>query len=394
MIDKMIFPSSGINAGLTESAISFDPQLPLGREAFTGSIRGAEGLLIPPGAVQNADGSISFSIYAKDASTVQVEFFRKMYELEKHENGLWERVIMPEAHETGYAWITFFVDGTEIVNPSAPVCYGASHPINYVELHDPEEEFYSLKTVPHGRIQQCYYFSSAMGLWKSCIVYTPSEYDSCPDKEYPVLYLQHGLGEDETCWTHQGKANFILDNLTADGQAVPCIIVMNNGMVQKNSEGRRVWNGNDLEELLLKDCIPYIESQFRVRKDKWGRAIAGLSMGSKQAAVISLSHPDLFGYVGIFSGFVFGFDMIRNERFTGLVNDPDRFRESFRVFFRGYGENDGLAMPVMKADSEILEKHGLGEQDWDAHTVRIYPGDHEWNVWRKCLRDFLKLIFR
>jgi enterochelin esterase-like enzyme len=187
-----------------------------------------------------------------------------------------------------------------------------------------------------------------------------------------------------------------MDNLLAEGKAEPCIIVMNNGMVQTEKEnGSRSWEALTIERMLLDDCIPYIESNYRVATDKWHRAMAGLSMGSMQTSVVTLSNPQLFGYAGIFSGFMgklVGPSKGENTHFAILDNKPKLF-ESFKLFLRCMGDVDQY-FGQFKDESDMLQEKGLAPGQWKAHKVNIYPGGHDWNVWRPSVRDFLSLVFK
>jgi enterochelin esterase-like enzyme len=168
-------------------------------------------------------------------------------------------------------------------------------------------------------------------------------------------------------------------------------------MVQSEAKnGTRTWNPMTLEPLLLNDCIPYIESNYRVLTDKWNRAMAGLSMGSMQTSVITLSHPDMFGYAGIFSGFLGklgGITDTVNEHFKAF-DDLEALKKNYKVFFRAMGDKDDF-FGQFKAEGEMLVEKGLqAGTGWEAHREVIYPGAHDWNVWRPSVRDYLQLIFK
>lgn len=387
------FPSAQLNSAITDTAGSFDPQLPLGRELVGTAAHTNGNEIVPPGILLLDDGRIRLNFAAKDAVSVTATAHRKEYVLEKGEDGIWTTEI--DAGDGGFCPVMFFVDGAEVINPLAPIGFGASRPINYIDIPQQDGNFFAIQDVPHGAVVQDYYFSKATDCWKSCLVYTPPGYMKDDMRSYPVLYLQHGHGENEQCWIHQGKANFILDNLLADGKIEPMIVVMNNGMVQTVSDGYRKLDTAKIEALLLEDCIPYIESHYRVKTDKWSRAMAGLSMGSMQTSKVTLSHPDLFGYAGIFSGFVGSFGkMVGDADYMKELDDKEQFVKDFKVFFRANGDRDFVAMERFQADRAYFAERGLSPQDTPVHIEKIYSGEHEWNVWRRCLRDFAQLIFR
>ena len=168
------YPESSVDPAVTETSVSFDPQRPLGNDAGTGRHMVASDELVPPGVVLVKPGTVRFNFMAADAGKVEVEFFHQRYLMEKQENGLWTLEL--ETERTGFNWISFYVDGAEILNPMAPIGFGASRPINYAEIPDPEGDFFACKDVPHGTVTQVYYWSKALNLMKSALVYTPAGY--------------------------------------------------------------------------------------------------------------------------------------------------------------------------------------------------------------------------
>lgn len=387
------YPSAAVNAAAADTSVSFDPQLPLGKAAGT-ALHTLSGTLVPPGVLLLEGGRMRLNFAAGDGvSSVSATVHGERYELSRGEDGIWSAEV--DGGDGGFCPVAFQVDGAEVLNPMAPVGFGASRPINYADIPQPGNDFFLWKDVPHGSVVQEYYDSKATGCRKSCLVYTPPGYMKEARGEYPVLYLQHGHGENEQCWVHQGRANFILDNLLAEGKLVPCIVVMNNGMVQKEENGLRVLDSGKIEDLLLEDCIPFIEARYRVKTDKWSRAMAGLSMGSMQTSIVTMKHPDLFGYAGVFSGFVGPFGSLAPDgSHLKELEDPEKFGADFKVFFRAVGDRDLVALDRFRADTEMFAEKGLSPEACAAHVERVYPGEHEWNVWRMCLRDFAPLLFR
>ncbi len=352
---------------------------------------------IPTGALVQSNGDVLFRMYAPNAHSVEVLFETQKIrvELEKKEDGLWEalfpyRFSGPKATE-------WRVDGTYVLHPYANIYFSYNRAVNYVDIPDPEMDYVLIRDVPHGSVTHEYYWSNATENWQSCTVYTPPGYQQSGET-YPVLYLQHGAGEGETSWIWNGKTNFILDNLIAEGGCVPFIVVMNDGMVRtKADEGGFMRSFNGFASMLLDDCMPFIESRYRVRTDKWSRAMAGLSMGSMQTSIIGMNHPELFGYLGLFSGFM-GSAMRMGDRKTeqphlAAIHDKAKFEADYKVFFRGIGQDDAL-YAHFAADDELCERYGVDPANLSTHVRRIYPGVHDWNVWRRCLHDFAQLIFR
>ncbi len=379
-----------MNQSYLARSIAFHEQTILGMDrGIRGSI--APDRRIPSGALVQPDGSIAVSFYGPDAASVTVRDLEEETALEKQENGLWLGTI--PNHGPGFRPLTFFVDGVEVMNPTAPMGYGACRPMNCIDVPDPDVPEVEIRDVPHGSVCREYYFSKTTGRFESCLVYAPPGYGKSTES-YPVLYLQHGHGENENCWVWQGKMNFILDNLLAEGKAVPMLVVMNDGMVTVEDAdlGRRLEAGL-MEQLLVEDCIPMIEERYRTLPGKENRAMAGLSMGSMQTSITTLNHPELFAYVGIFSGFLHNLFVGPGQRETHLdaLSESD-IQSRYRVFYRAIGETD----PFMKnflEDDALLDGLGLSTEKWPQHIRRILPGAHEWRTWRICLKEFLPMLF-
>ncbi len=349
---------------------------------------------MPPMALRDAikpvelleNGDVLFRFFAPDAKCVEVAgwgggFPRDRIALTKGEDGWWSTTvsgILP-----GFHYHDFFVDGTRLINPDSAVGYGGFYPANFFELPSDEDEFWMLRDVPHGDLRMEYFRSSETGRVKACWVYTPPGYDE-GDERYPVLYLQHGGGENETGWIWQGKINMIADNMIADGLAKPMIIVMNTGYAFKKDQ-KYVFFPGDFDAELTRDCIPFIDRRFRTLADKHHRAVAGLSLGSSLAFRSALQHPDLFGSMGIFSG---GFPIARAEYdFTEYFADPERFNRDFDFIFVAGGEDEGFCERTLPVLDELRAK---GIRITDYH----HKGFHVWDVWRFCAYNYLLGLFQ
>jgi enterochelin esterase-like enzyme len=214
-------------------------------------------------------------------------------------------------------------------------------------------------------------------------VWTPPAYD--PARAYPVLYLQHGYGENETGWVYQGHVGRIADRLLAEGKMKEMIIVMGNGMARPKEDKPRDFAL--FPNILVKDLIPYTEKHYKVLTDKWNRAMAGLSMGSFHTSITTLSNPDLFGYAGLFSGFLRApWNPEEEMPHMKLLHEPEKFNESFKVFYRAMGTGDTY-WDAFDKDDKYLEGKGL-------NLIReTFPGGHDWTVWRRCIRSFLPRLF-
>ena len=324
-------------------------------------------------------GNVRVRIKAPGAKEVVIDQFGRIFPLQRAEDGHWEGVA---AFGPGFQYFFLKIDGADVLCPYLPIGYGCCRPMNFIDVPVPGEDWDALEGVPHGAVARRYFPSSVIGGTQSCLVYTPASFD--PAKKYPVLYLQHGYGENETGWVYQGHVARIADRLIHEGRMVEMIIVMGNGMAQRPGGGK---DNRVFPDVLLNDLIPYIEKNYPVLRDKWHRAMAGLSMGSYQTSVVTLSHPELFGYAGVFSGFIRSPRPGGDEKHLALLDDGEAFNRSFRVFYRAMGTEDQF-FSSFAADDDMLKGKS-------AHIIRrTFPGGHDWGVWRRCIHDFLPLIFR
>ena len=329
---------------------------------------------------------ILFWYYAPKAETVYVKIWDQEVTLEKKGNGMFDGILPFREHFEGPHSFDFFVDGACVLSPYAPISWHRNRPVNYVDIPDPETEYIFIRNVPHGAITREIFWSETMDRWERCLVYTPPGYMNGTEY-YPVLYLQHGATENEVTWEFNGRVSSIMDNLIAEEKAKPCIIVMNNGMLSRTGK-----LGEAFADLLLKDCIPFIEKTFRVRTDKWSRAMAGLSMGSVQTSQIGLMHPELFGYLGLFSGFLRWLmpDVTEHPQLRAL-DDPGQFEKNYKVFFRSIGDCDSYFEGFAEDDVICREK---GIEGCSNLYRKVYEGQrHEFGAWRRALYDFMQLIF-
>lgn len=333
-----------------------------------------------------------FRVKAPDAQKVQVDIL-KVYDMTKGEDGFWTATT--NTLPPGFHYYYLMVDGYRFADPASESFYGVGRMMSGIEIPAPDQDFYTPKNVPHGQISECYYLSDVKKGYNRFYVYTPPDYDKNVDKKYPVLYLQHGMGEDETGWGTQGKMNIIIDNLIAEGRGKPMIIVMSNGECstlfrpkkgEDINEARKRF-GADFTPILLNEIIPYIEKTFRVLTDRDHRAMAGLSWGGFQTFQIGLNNLDKFSYLGGFSGaFMFDPKTSLNTLYNGVFNDSSSFNKKVHSFFLGIGSEEG---PRTKILSDALTKAGI-------HNIYyVSPGTaHEWLTWRRCLYQFAPLLFK
>lgn len=350
-----------------DTAVSFDPYF--GEPDRDGD----QGYEILP------DGTVFFRVKAPNAQSVEIDQFGKVTPLKKAGDEMWEGTV---DFGRGFQYFFLKIDGADVLNPYLPIGYGCCRPMNFVDVPVPGEDWDGLEGIPHGAVTRHYYPSTVTGKMEICLVYTPPAYD--PAKQYPVLYLQHGYGENETGWIYQGHAGRIADRLLAAGEMEEMIIVMGNGMTQMHGK-EQAFNG--FTEVIVADLIPFIEAHYPVLTDKWHRAMAGLSMGSYQTSRVTLTHPELFGYAGLFSGFLRAPWGDKPEPHLALLDDGERFNASFRVFYRAMGTEDQFFDRFEQDDAMLAEKPVK-------MLRRTFPGGHDWSVWRRCIHDFLPMMFK
>lgn len=340
----------------------------------------------PPqqGIFYREDNRAYLRLYLKNACDVELAVGQEKHVFWELQPDLWELSL---SFAPGFYYVTLLVNGVEVLTPFLPIGYGFCRPCNYLEI-GPAKEFYRIQDVPQGSIRHEYFFSAFTQKRETCIVYTPPGYEE-GRQEYPVLYLQHGFGENETGWVWQGRIGVIMDNLLAQKKAVPMLIVMADGMLRDGKEREERLIQERFPDFLLQDILPFIEKKYRVKADREHRAMAGLSMGSVQAAMTVFSHPELFGWLGLFSGFMRSFTDVgdgADDHLSGLLENPEEFMRDNRLFFRAMGKQDEFK-GFFEEEDELCRTRGI------RHVRREYEGGHDWNVWRECAHDFLQMLF-
>ena len=336
-----------------------------------------------------ADRRVHFRIYAPEAKKMEVQF---RGEMKKEEGGYWTLVSGPEV--VGFHYYQIIMDGVSTADPNGKPFFGMSRWVSAIEIPETGRgtDYYRPKNVPHGQVRENWYFSNITGKWRRCFVYTPPDYETNTGKKYPALYLQHGMGEDETGWSRQGMMSFIMDNLIAEGKAVPMLVIMDSGNIEvsfnRNSTMSRDEYGADFTPILLTEIIPFIESKFRVLSDRDNRAMAGLSWGGFQTFNTTLNNLDKFSYIGGFSGAgSINLDQIQTA-YNGVFANPQSFNEKVHLLFMGIGSEERPERTKSLADG--LKAAGIS-------NVVYYesPGTaHEWLTWRRCLNEFAPRLFK
>jgi enterochelin esterase family protein len=336
----------------------------------------------------NSERQACFRIVAPNATNVSVSLPGGRGT--KGDDGVWTVTTSPLA--PGFHYYTITVDGATVSDPASESYFGTGKMSSGIEVPSPGEDFYLPKDVPHGDIREHYYFAKSTSLIRRCFVYIPPGYDTNLTARYPVLYLQHGMGEDARGWSDQGRVGFILDNLIAEGKAKPMLVVMDDGGITPGAMGgpRRGGGPNfwdKFTELLIGDIIPMIDSTYRTIADREHRAIAGLSLGGTQTWGITQAHLDEFAYIGSFSA-PFGFPEIPGG-FNGLLGNPAAFAKQVNVLFVSIGTAEGGMTAGGRNFHQALEQAGIN------HVYYESPGTaHEWQTWRRSLHEFAPLLFQ
>ena len=364
----------------------------------------------------NSQRMVRAQISAPKATFVGLDIAGKIYEMTKDENGVWTGTSEPQ--DEGFHYYQLNIDGANVPDPGSKYFYGASRWGSGIDIPAADEAFYTVKNVPQGSISEVYYWSTVQEKMRHGYIYLPNEYYTNPTKKYPVLYLQHGMGENETGWSAQGKTGIIMDNLIAEGKAVPFIIFMDNGLDTRRpgdpapgqggfggfggprpqggpgqggpGQGgpRRGFGGfgnffEAFQQILLEDIIPMVEKNYRVIADTEHRAMAGLSMGGMQTRGITLANPTTFAYVGMFSGGTFSVDDLK---------DAADFKKTNKVLFMSAG---GRETRMAEGDGSVGKAaENLKALGFNAHSYVSPETAHEWQTWRRSLHEFAQLIFK
>jgi enterochelin esterase-like enzyme len=360
----------------------------------------------------NSEGRVRARVVAPQAQNVVLEFLGgAKYPLTKSDDGAWSGVTRPQ--DEGFHYYQIVIDGAGVPDPGTLYFYGGGRWGSGVEIPAKDQDFYALKNVPHGQLREARYFSKSSNSIRHCFVYTPPDYDTAASRRYPVLYLQHGMGEDETGWGHQGHANLIMDNLIAEGKGKPFIIVMENGggiggprrdgastngasgstpagVTNSSPGGRGMFNFSAFERVLIDDLIPWVDSTYRTVADQPHRAMAGLSMGGMQTRTITLANLDKFSQIGVFSG---------GSIATTNITDMAAFKQKVKLVFVSYGSREvdpnrpntgrGPFGGDPKVNTEALKEAGV-----NSHYYISPQTAHEWQSWRRSLYQFAPLLFQ
>ncbi len=374
------------------------------------------------------DNRVMYRVIAPNAQSVRVGSLA----LTKGPDNIWSGTT-PQPAVEGFHYYGINIDGATVADPSTRTYFGSGWWNSGIEIPAPDQEFYQPRNgIPHGRVSEQWYFSTVTNKWRRCFVYTPPDYDGKSTK-YPVFYLQHGWGEDETAWFTQGRVPYIMDAMIADKKVKPMIIVMDNlnavkpgvgattfaarGLVPDPSDspaqagpgsgvlstmgegaelallarvaepglpaldaraGGGMLSGSAFTDMMLTDLIPMIEKTYRALPGSANRAMAGLSMGGMQTKSTTMANLDKFSYIGLFSG---------GNITLAEVKDPAAFKKQVKAVFFGSGELERPEANIAAADE--LKKNGINAVAYVSPRTA-----HEFLTWRRCLREFAPLLFK
>ena len=354
----------------------------------------------------NSQRMVRARISAPEATFVGLDIAGKIYEMTKDENGVWTGTSAPQ--DEGFHYYQLNIDGASVPDPGSLYYYGASRWGSGIEIPSADQDFWQVKNVPQGSMSEVFYYSSYTEKMRRCHVYLPNEYFTNPTKKFPVLYLQHGMGENEYGWAEQGYTAQIMDNLIAEGKAVPCIIVMDNGLNTRRPgeqggfggfgggqrpQGQRPQGApgqggprrggfggfsEGFKNVLFNDIIPMVEKNYRVIADPQHRAYAGLSMGGMQAREITLANPEKFAYVGSFSSGAWNVEQVKGS---------EGFAKNVKLLFMSGGGKENMG--CVEAAKNIKEQLGMNAVGYESPETA-----HEWHTWRRSLYQFAQLMFK
>jgi enterochelin esterase-like enzyme len=361
------------------------------------------------------DLRVIYRIKAPDSTKIQFDLAGKKYDMVRDTSGFLNVITDPQV--PGFHYYRLWINGVEVSDPASETFFGVSRMFSAIEVPSAGEDFYTVKNVPHGDIRGKWYFSKTTSEWRKIYIYCPPGYDKDIKKKYPVLYIQHGGGEDQRGWPVQGMTDIILDNLIAEGKAKPMMVVMETSAARKPGEPapmprpvpapppaivlgqgnqpaaipprpRFNFSFDTFKEVMLNDLIPFIDGNYRTLTDGANRAMAGLSMGGMVTTSVTLSNLDKFAYIGCFSG---GPRITANDTlgkvYDGAFADPVTFNKKVKLLFISNGTVEGNS-PIDAG--EILKKAGI-------NNIVVYqsPGTaHEWLTWRRSLNQFAGYLFK
>jgi Enterochelin esterase and related enzymes len=361
-------------------ASKFNKYTVLGTPAST-NVRNAKYPQILP------DSRVVFRIKAPDAQKLQIDLGKK-YDMKRDTGGYW--TVTTDSIGEGFHYYSLIIDGVAVADPASETFYGMGRMASGIEIPFAGGDYYAIKNVPHGEVRIKRYFSTVTNSWRRFYIYTPPGYDENINEKYPVLYIQHGGGEDERGWTAQGLTDLILDNLIAEGKAKPMLVVMMDGNfggggLQGFGEPVLRMFENELKNVV----IPFVEKNYRAKSDANSRALAGLSMGGLQTLYAGVKNTQLFAYLGVFSsGWFANRDDLSKPQYEFMQKNKDEINRNLKSFWIAMGGQEDIAYNNNKVMMAKFDEIGI------KYTYSEYPGGHTWPVWRNNLYNFAQVLFK
>jgi len=334
------------------------------------------------------NSKVHFQIHAPQVQKLQVDLGKK-YDMTKDANGTWN--VVTDSIGEGIHYYSLLVDGMAIADPASKTYYGMGRMASGIEIPFAGGDYYALKQVPHGEVRIKRYFSSVLREWRQCYIYVPAGYEQSTEG-YPVLYLLHGGGEDETGWVNQGKTDLIMDNLIAEGKAKPMVIVMMDGNMSVPGGGGGAFSeaplklfDRELKEVLM----PFITSNYKVKKGPENTALAGLSMGGIQTLYAGVKDSQLFSALGVFSsGWFANQKELTDPQYAFMTANKDAINKNIKSFWVSMGGQEDIAYNNCKIMLAKFDEIGI------KYTYSEYPGGHTWPVWRNNIYKFSQELFK
>jgi enterochelin esterase-like enzyme len=378
----MLTPRPLFIASLIIAAISAAQAFDITSQPAPSNVPGAEYPRV------HQDLHVTFRLRAPSAQKVQLQpgggdngLGKGPFDMTKGDDGAWTVTIPPAVPGFHYYW--FLLDGVAVNDPGSETYFGWAKQTSGIEVPEKGADFYLPWQVSHGEVRITWYHSKITESTRRAYVYTPPDYDANTSARYPVLYLQHGAGEDERGWHKQGRMNFIMDNLLTAKKAQPMLVVMDRGYAFKPGDPP---NKNSFADVLLEEIIPHIDSHFRTLPDRDHRAMAGLSMGGMQTMQIALTHLDKFSYIGAFSSPMRNFDL--KSSYNGVFNNPAAFNKQVHLLWLGAGTAETQIHDSVKTVHDALTAAGIQNVFVESNGTA-----HEWQTWRRALNEFAPRLF-
>jgi enterochelin esterase-like enzyme len=334
-----------------------------------------------------SDRRALFRVKAPEAQKMQIDLGKK-YDMVRDKDGVWE--VITDSLGEGFHYYSLLIDGVAVADPASESYYGMGRMASGIEIPFEGDDYYSIKDVPHGDVRMKRYYSSVTNSWRRLFVYTPPGYDVATTEKYPVLYILHGGGEDERGWATQGKTDLIIDNLVAEKNAKPMLVVMMDGNF--GSGGIAGFGEQSLrmfENELKNEVIPLVDESYRTEAKATHRALAGLSMGGLQTLYAGIRNTDMFAHLGVFSsGWWSNQPNLSDPQYEFMKAKASTINSNLKSFWIAMGGEEDIAYKNCKLMMERFDQIGI------KYSYSEHPGGHTWPVWRHNLHEFAQILFK